>query len=48
MLQFLKSELFWQLLGGFVVGTVGMLVFSPSGAAHSLFHHIGAALGVTG
>ncbi len=48
MWQFLKSELLWQLLGGFAVGTVGMLVFSPSGAAHTLLHHISAALGVTG
>ncbi len=48
MWQFLKSELLWQLVGGFAIGTVGMFVFGPPDATHAFIHHLGSAIGLAG
>ena len=42
MLQLLKSELLWQLVGGFALGTVAVLTFGPSDATHNLVHFVGS------
>ncbi len=38
MIKILKSSLLWQLTGGFVIGTVGMLALQPA-AATGFAHH---------
>lgn len=33
MLKFFKSPLLWQISGGFVLGTIGMMAMSPATAS---------------
>lgn len=33
MLKFFKSPLLWQITGGFVLGTIGMVALSPATAS---------------
>lgn len=47
MPQFLKSELLWQLLGGFALGTAILLLWTgPSTGAHAAVHHLQSLIGV--
>ena len=48
MWQFLKSDLLWQLVGGFAIGTIGMVVFGPADTTHTLVHHMLGAVGLGG
>jgi hypothetical protein len=41
MLQLLKSELLWQLVGGFALGTIAVLAFGSSDTTHNLVHYVG-------
>ncbi len=43
MWQLLKSDLLWQLVGGFVLGSGAMVLASPS-TLHSLAAHVGAVV----
>lgn len=47
MLHILKSDLFWQLTGGFVAGVAAMLVANPEAAAR-IAGQIGALVHLIG
>ena len=38
----LRSGFFWQFVGGFALGTVGVVSLHPSQVAHTISHHFGA------
>ena len=40
---FLKRSFFGQVLIGFAIGTVGLMLFQP-GEAHMLAHHLASAV----
>lgn len=42
MTKVLKSSLLWQVLGGFVVGTLGIIAFQPAEATRALTSHVSA------
>lgn len=37
MLKFFKSPLLWQISGGFVLGTLGMMAIAPANASPLAF-----------
>ncbi|HEX7657326.1 MAG: hypothetical protein ACTHKR_09830 [Sphingomonas sp.] len=39
----LKSGFFWRFLGGFAIGTVGVVAMHPGAIAHG-FHHSAQAM----
>ena len=47
MMQFLKSDLLWQLLGGFALGAVIMLsCVAPAERTDAAIRHVEAAIGI--
>ncbi len=40
MTKFVKSSLLWQFVGGFVLGTVGIVAFQPADATRTLTQHV--------
>jgi hypothetical protein len=42
MLKILKSSLLWQVSGGFVLGTLGILAFQSADAARMLTSNVSA------
>ncbi len=48
MTKVLKSSLLWQVFGGFVLGTVGILTFQPSEATRTLTSQVAAITRITG
>lgn len=48
MSKVLKSSLLWQVFGGFVLGTVGILAFQPSEATRTLTSQVAAMASFTG
>ncbi len=42
MTKVLKSSLLWQVLGGFVLGTLGIIAFQPAEATRTLTSHVSA------
>ena len=45
MAKILKSAMLWQMLGGFVLGTAGILSAQPADATHMLAQHLSALIG---
>ncbi|MGJ3647567.1 hypothetical protein ACLB0R_03705 [Sphingomonas sp. GlSt437] len=45
--QFLKSEMLWQLVGGFGLGTVMLIALSPADGVHTALKHLTAVLGLS-
>lgn len=43
----LKSGFFWRFVGGFALGTVGLIALHPGAVAHNL-HHVSGARVVAG
>lgn len=48
MTKVLKSSLLWQVFGGFVLGTLGILAFQPSEATRALTSQVSAFTRITG
>jgi len=48
MRAILKSGFFWRFVGGFALGTAGLIALHPGAVAHNLHHHAPAAHTVTG
>ncbi|MBY0581491.1 MAG: hypothetical protein K2P68_01055 [Sphingomonas sp.] len=48
MVQLLKSALFWQLVGGFALGTIGMVMFGSPNGAHTIASLLGGVAGTGG
>jgi hypothetical protein len=42
MRAILRSGFFWQFVGGFALGTVGVVSLHPSEVAHTITHHFEA------
>lgn len=42
MTKVLKSSLLWQVLGGFVLGTLGIIAFQPAEATRTLTSQVAA------
>lgn len=42
MLKILKSSLLWQISGGFVLGTLGILAFQPAEATRTFTSNVSA------
>ncbi len=48
MTSILKSSLLWQVFGGFVLGTLGILAFQPAEATRTLTSQISAIASFAG
>ncbi|MGL4313920.1 MAG: hypothetical protein ACRCSO_07990 [Sphingomonas sp.] len=44
--QFLKSEILWQMLGGFALGTAMLVAVSPADGLHTALKHLVTAIGL--
>ncbi len=40
MVKRLKSSIVWQFAGGFVIGTIDLLVLQPADATRAMVHRI--------